>query len=265
MSDAQTGPQATIDYGERGIVRVYPDGEALARAAADVFAESAANARGHAFIALSGGSTPKRMGQLLAEPPYRDTIDWRNIEFFWGDERYVPEESPESNAGEARRILLDKVDADPARINPFPTTVGDVGLAAEMYATQIRTVFGETDGMPSFDLVFLGMGDDGHTLSLFPGTSALAETERLVVANPVEKLDTVRLTMTAPLVNAARRVVFLVGGAGKAERLAEVLDGPIETDRLPAQLIRPKGGELIWLVDAAAAARLTRDGESSGD
>ena len=140
-----------------------------------------------------------------------------------------------------------------------------MALAAEMYATQIRTVFGETDGLARFDLVFLGMGDDGHTLSLFPGTSAVAETERLVVANPVEKLDTVRLTMTAPLVNAAHRVVFLVGGAGKADRLAEVLDGPVDIDRLPCQIIRPTGGELIWLVDAAAAAGLARTSESAGD
>ncbi len=264
MTDSRNEPMATIDYGERGTVRVYADGEALARAAADTFARSAEAATGHAFIALSGGSTPKRMGQLLADAPYRDVIDWRNIEFFWGDERYVPEDSPESNAGEAKRIFLDKVKVDPARVNPFPTSVPDVNLAAEMYATQIRTVFGETDGTPVFDLVFLGMGDDGHTLSLFPGTSAITETERLVVANPVEKLDTVRLTMTAPLVNAARRVAFLVGGAGKADRLAEVLDGPVDVQRLPCQIIRPTGGELLWLVDAAAAARLARGGEVSG-
>ena len=127
MSDAGSAPRATIDYGERGTVQVYADGEALARAAAASFAEAAAGASGHAYIALSGGSTPRRMGQLLADMPYRDSIDWRNIEFFWGDERCVLEESPESNAGEAKRIFLDKVDVDPARINPFPTTVSDIG------------------------------------------------------------------------------------------------------------------------------------------
>jgi 6-phosphogluconolactonase len=264
VSDSQAVPSRTIDYGERGTVRVHADGEALARAAAALFAETVAGAAGHPHVALSGGSTPKRMGQLLAEPPYRDEVPWREIEFFWGDERYVPEESPESNAGEARRTFLDRVGVEPSRLNPFPTTVPDAELAADMYATQIRTVFGETDGFPAFDLVFLGMGDDGHTLSLFPGTAAIAETERLAVANPVEKLDTVRLTMTAPLVNAARRVAFLVGGAGKAERLAEVLDGPVDVDRLPCQIIRPASGELLWLVDEAAAAGLARQGGGTG-
>ena len=249
----------TIDYGERGTVRIYADGEALARAAAGLLADTVGERTGHAFIALSGGSTPKRMGQLLAEAPFRDTVAWREIECFWGDERYVPEDSPESNSGEARRTFLEKVDAEPGRINPFPTAVSDINLAAEMYATQIRTVFGATDGVPRFDLVFLGMGDDGHTLSLFPGTAAIHETERLAVANHVPKLDATRLTLTAPVVNAARRVAFLVGGSGKAETLARVLDGPVDVDLLPSQIIRPTDGELLWLVDEAAAAQLARN------
>ena len=249
----------TIDYGERGTVRVYADGEALAQAAAGLLAETVGQTTGHAFVALSGGSTPKRMGQLLAEPPFRDTVAWREIEFFWGDERYVPEDSPESNSGEARRTFLSKVDVEPGRINPFPTGVPDPDLAAEMYATQIKTVFGQTDGTPRFDLVFLGMGDDGHTLSLFPGTSAIHETERFAVANHVPKLDATRLTMTAPLVNAAHRVAFLIGGAGKAGTLAKVLDGPIDVETLPSQIIRPKEGQLLWLIDEAAAAGLARN------
>ena len=173
----------TIDYGERGTVRVFPDAEALARAAADLLAGVVGDKAGLSYIALSGGSTPKRMGQLLADSPYREAIDWRSIEFFWGDERYVPEDNPESNSGEARRTFLNQVGVEPSRINPFPTTVSSPDLAAEMYATQIKTVFGETDGLPRFDLVFLGMGDDGHTLSLFPGTEAIHETGRLVAAN----------------------------------------------------------------------------------
>ena len=257
-------PVSTIDYGERGTVRIYADGEALAEAAAALLASTIAGATGHAYIALSGGSTPKRMGQLLAGSPYRDSVDWRNAEFFWGDERFVPEDSHESNAGEARRTFLDKVDVEPSRINPFATTVPDPNLAAEMYATQIRTVFGETDSLPRFDLVFLGMGDDGHTLSLFPGTTAIHETERLAVANYVPKLDTTRLTLTAPLVNAARRVAFLVGGAGKAETLARVLDGPVDVNTLPSQIIRPAEGELLWLVDPAAAAQLARRADAAG-
>lgn len=257
MSD--TAPSArTLDYGERGTVRVYGDGEALAHAAAELLASSSAGATGHAYIALSGGSTPKRMGELLAEPPYRDTVNWRNMEFFWGDERFVPEDSPDSNAGEARRTFLSKVDVEPSRINPFPVSVPDPQLAAEMYATQIKTVFGQTDGFPRFDLVLLGMGDDGHTLSLFPGTSAIQETERFAVANYVPRLDTTRLTLTAPLVNAARTVAFLVGGSGKAETLARVLDGPVDVESLPAQIIQPAQGQLLWLVDEAAAAGLAR-------
>ena len=258
-------PSRTIDYGARGTVRVYADGEALAQAAAALLADTVASATGHAYIALSGGSTPKRMGQLLAEPPYRETIAWRNIEFFWGDERFVPEDSPESNSGEARRTFLEKVDIEPSRINPFPTTVRDADLAAEMYATILKTVFNETDVAPRFDLVFLGMGDDGHTLSLFPGTAAIHETQRFVVANYVPKLETTRLTLTAPVVNAARRVAFLVGGSGKAETLAKVLDGPVDVETLPSQIIRPTDGELLWLVDEAAAADLARRPAASND
>jgi 6-phosphogluconolactonase len=263
MSDSTTPASQRLDYGERGTVHVFPDGEALARAAAETFAATVAGEE-ISRVALSGGSTPKRMGQLLADQPYRDSVPWRSIEFFWGDERYVPENSPESNSGEARRGFLDHVGVDPARINPFPTTVPDPRLAAEMYATQIRTVFGETDGFPSFDLVFLGMGDDGHTLSLFPGTSAITVTDQLVVANPVPKLDTTRLTMTAPLVNAAKRVVFLVGGAGKADMLHRVLDGPVDVQETPSQIIRPTAGDLVWLVDEAAAAKLDRRAGASG-
>lgn len=258
MTSETVSPVRTIDYGARGTVQIYADGEALARAAAALLAAAIAGATGHAYIALSGGSTPKRMGQLLAKPPYREAIDWRNVEFFWGDERSVPEESPESNSGEARRTFLSKVDVEPSRINPFPTSISDPKLAAEMYATQIKTVFGETSGFPRFDLVFLGMGDDGHTLSLFPGTGAIHETERLAVANYVPKLETTRLTLTAPLVNSAKRVAFLVGGAGKAATLARVLDGPVDVDSLPSQIIRPTQGELLWLVDETAAAQLAR-------
>lgn len=249
-------PARTIDYGERGTVRVYADSEALAQAAAALLATTVSGSTGHAYIALSGGSTPKRMGQLLADPPYRDSIAWREIEFFWGDERFVPEDSPESNSGEARRTFLSKVDVEPSRINPFPTMISDADLAAEMYATQLKTIFNEVDSIPRFDLVFLGMGDDGHTLSLFPGTVAIHETERFAVSNYVPKLDSTRLTLSAPLVNAAHVVAFLVGGAGKAETLAKVLDGPIDVDLLPSQIIRPTDGQLLWLVDEAAAASL---------
>lgn len=256
VSDAPE-PSRTLNYGERGTVQVYPDSEMLAQAAAATFGEVASQATsGPVFIALSGGSTPKRMGELLASPLYSENLPWNMIEVFWGDERWVPEESDESNSGVARRTFLDHVPAEPGRIHPFPTHLADPQMAAEMYATQIRTVFGETDVVPRFDLVFLGMGDDGHTASLFPGTDAIHETEKLVVAHFVPKLDATRLTLTPPVLNAAKRVVFLVGGSGKAEMLAKVLDGPVDVDEFPSQVVRPNDGELIWLVDEAAAAQL---------
>ena len=252
-------PTRTLAYGPRGEVLVYPDGEALARAAAATFVRAvgaATAARGRAFVALSGGSTPRRMGELLADNPYRDAVPWEMVEVFWGDERWVPEASDESNAGVARRTFLDRVPVSPSRINPFPTSLPDPELAASMYATQIKTVFGVTDGRPAFDLVLLGMGDDGHTASLFPGTAAIQEREALVVAHRVPKLDAWRLTLTPPVINAARDVAFLVGGAGKAATLARVLEGPEHVDELPSQVVRLGGGRLRWLVDEAAAAEL---------
>ena len=255
-------PVLDLDYGPRGRVRVYPDAEALARAAAESFTtitSRAVDKRGRAYIALSGGSTPKRMGEVLASAPFRGRVPWDMLEVFWGDERWVPEESPESNAGVAKRSFLDHVPIPPSRINPFPTAVPDPGTAALMYATQLRTVFGQTDGVPRFDLVLLGMGDDGHTASLFPGTAAIHETEAFVVAHHVPKLGAVRLTLTPLVLNAGRETLFLVSGATKAATLAAVLEGPEKVDELPSQAIRPSdGGSLTWLVDRAAAARLTQ-------
>ncbi|MDP9367560.1 MAG: 6-phosphogluconolactonase [Chloroflexota bacterium] len=253
-------PVQELDYGPRGLVRVFTDVDALALGAADAFAaitSAAVATRSRAYVALSGGSTPKRMGELLAIPPFRDRVPWESLEVFWGDERWVPEESPEGNAGVAKRTFLDHVPIPPSRINPFPTTVLDPETAATMYATQLRTVFGQTDGVPRFDLVLLGMGDDGHTASLFPGTAAIHEMEALAVAHVVPKLGAVRLTLTPPVLNAGREVIFLIGGAEKAETLAEVLEGPEKVDELPSQVIRPTDGRLTWLVDRAAAARLT--------
>lgn len=253
-------PIQELDFGPRGQIRVYADTEALARAAAESFAtitSTAAAARGRAYVALSGGSTPKRMSELLAEPTFRDRVPWESLEVFWGDERWVPEESPESNAGVAKRSCLDQVSISPSRVNPFPTTVPDPETAALMYTAQLRTVFGQTDGVPRFDLVLLGMGDDGHTASLFPGTAAIHETEAFVVAHHVPTVGAVRLTLTPPVLNAGREVIFLVAGGGKAETLAAVLEGPEKVNELPSQIIRPTDGRLTWLVDRAAAARLT--------
>jgi 6-phosphogluconolactonase len=256
------GVTRTIDYGSRGRVVVVPDGEALARAAAETFVRGMAAAvatHNRATVALSGGTTPKRMGELLAAAPYRDRVPWGQIEVFWGDERWAPLASPESNAGEAKRILLDRVPVSPARINPWttPDVVSDPHVSAEMYESQLRMVFGMAHRLPNFDLILLGMGDDGHTASLFPGTAAIHEEERLAINHRVEKLQAERLTLTPPVLNNGREVVFLVGGAGKAATLKRVLEGPEQIDELPSQVVRPTAGSLTWLVDQAVAASLT--------
>ncbi len=246
-----------IDLGERGVVEVVADAEALAEAAAERVVAATVTAideRGSASVALSGGSTPKRLGELLAIADYRDRLDWDRIRWFWGDERWVPLDSAESNAGVAMRDFLRHVPAKPANIQPWITT-GDPSVAASSYATTLRRTIGEGDP-PVFDLILLGMGDDGHTASLFPGTAAVHERVEITLAHRVDKLDATRLTFTPPLINAAREVAFLFGGAGKAERLKEVLRGPVDLDRLPSQSIRPVTGDLIWLVDEAAAAQL---------
>jgi 6-phosphogluconolactonase len=247
-----------LDLGARGEGWVVADAEALAREAAALVINTLhvdVTTRGVASVALSGGSTPKRMGELFIEEPYVSQMPWPSIEFFWGDERTVPIERDESNAGVALRTFLSQVPADPGRIHPWQTDI-DPETSAANYSALLGERLPTEAHFPRFDLVLLGMGDDGHTASLFPHTEALHETERWAVANRVDKLDTTRLTLTAPAINNARMVVFLLAGAGKAARLAEVIDGPGDPDRLPSQRIRPHNGRLIWLIDEAAAANL---------
>lgn len=255
-----SAPAPILPRGDRGEVHVLVTPEDLARSAADLFAQAVIEAvtlRRRAVVALSGGSTPARMGELLAEPPFRDELPWNRLHVFWGDERWVPLDSPESNAGTARLTFLDKVPIPADQVHPFRTDLRSPAVAASAYADEIVALLGTDDGdLPRFDLVLLGMGDDGHTASLFPQTEALQIRDRLAVANVVPKLDTTRLTLTAPLLNAGRLVAFLVAGAAKAETLAAVVDGPERPEDLPAQLIRPVDGPLRWLVDEAAAAAL---------
>lgn len=251
----------TLDYGERGTVTVVPDSELLAAHAAHLVVSAvdrAAAAGRRALIALSGGSTPKQMGKLFAAEPLRSRMPWNNIDVFWSDERWVPLDDPESNAGEAMRGFLDRVRIPRERLHPFATEGIEPEQSARDLEQEIRRLT-QGSATPRFDLILLGMGDDGHTASLFPGTAAIHETERLVVSHRVDKLDATRLTFTPPLIDAARHAVFLVGGAGKAETLAAVLDGPVDVDKLPAQVVRPRIGDLIWIVDEAAAARLERN------
>jgi len=255
---------ASISYGERGRILLVEDSATLASEAAELFiaaANSAVEERGIATIALSGGSTPKQMGLLLAQPEFSRQIPWHLTHIFWSDERWAPLESPDSNAGEARRNFLDHVPVPASNVHVYDIEAEDPAASAKSYESDVRSIVLTDNGVPRFDLIFLGMGEDGHTASLFPGTAALRETSRLVAPNDVPKLKTTRLTFTAPLINAARRVVFLAAGAGKATRLAEVLDGPIDVNELPSQIVRPQGGPL-WLVDRAAISALSKQPES---
>ena len=232
-------------------VQIFPNLRELSLAAAEKFASLAHQAiikSGRFTVALSGGSTPKGLHEVLSEPPYRDRVNWSVVYFFWGDERYVPLDHPDSNYRMARETLLSKVPVPEENILPIHTENLQPHEAAAAYESQLRNFFGETT-LPRFNLILLGMGEDGHTASLFPFTPALKESTRWVTENYVEKLQTDRITMTVPLINNAANILFLISGASKAKALKEVLEGPFDPDRLPAQLIRPHSGELLFLVD----------------
>ena len=232
-------------------IKVLPDALEIAHEAAErvIAAAESAAADGRPFsLALSGGTTPKALYELLATGPYKSRIDWRNVEIFFGDERTVPPDHQDSNYRMAQESLLSKVPIPGDNVYRMAGE-RDPQQAAKEYGEMLKEKFGE-GGM---DVVLLGMGDDGHTASLFPGTAALGETKHRCVANHVPKLGAWRITLTAPFINRSRGVMILVSGESKAKRLEEVLEGPQDPRRLPVQLIRPVGGSLTWLVDAAAA------------
>jgi 6-phosphogluconolactonase len=210
-------------------------------------------------IALSGGSTPRGLHALLAsDPGVRDRLPWHHLHFFWGDERHVPPDDPQSNYHMAYDTLFSLAPVPAQNIHRVPAEEPDAVLAAEKYEQELQAFFKlEAGQLPRFVCILLGMGPDGHTASLFPGTEALHETNRLVVANWVEKFKTYRITLTVPVLNHADLVVLLVSGADKAEALKEVLQGDYRPDRFPAQLIRPSPGKLLWIVDREAASCLT--------
>ena len=242
---------------------VYADAESVAVAAAQSFvtiARKTLEKNACFFVALSGGSTPRRMFELLATEDYRESVDWPRVEFFWGDERNVAPENKDSNYRMAKEALLDHLDISAKQIHRMQAEREDLDAAAEDYAQTIADHLNANGegSLPKFDLIFLGMGDDGHTASLFPHTEALQEKKRWCVNNLVPQLATQRLTLTYSMINAAHNVIFLAAGANKAKRLAEVIDGPRELERLPSQGICPGNGKLLWLVDQAAAANLAR-------
>jgi 6-phosphogluconolactonase len=238
------------------MIEVYPDFESLSQAAAALFADRAqlaVAARGRFSVALSGGNTPRRTYELLSLAPHRDAVAWDRVHVFWGDERCVSLNDPLSNAHMAREALLQHVPIRPEQIHPLACRAAPEEAAKE-YENLLRKFF--AGSRPNFDLVLLGLGENGHTASLFPGTQVLEEQERWTAAVYVAEQDLYRVTLTAPVINAATMVAFLVSGASKAKVLHEVLHGRREPQRLPAQLIHPEGGALCWLVDQAAAAGL---------
>jgi 6-phosphogluconolactonase len=240
-------------------IRIYRDPGELALKAAQLFARLADQyvvGTGRFAVALSGGSTPRAMFSLLADSPFKETVPWRSIYFFWGDERCVPPDHPDSNYRMAREALLEKIPVPEENIFRIPAE-RDPQLAALEYSMALKRFFASAQSaltnLPRLDLILLGMGADGHTASLFPKTSALEAREQIAVANYVEKLGAYRITLTAATINNARNVVFLVAGRDKAEALREVIKGERRPELYPSQLIRPGNGALLWLVDEAAA------------
>ncbi len=234
---------------------------AVAQAAAQLFTESAIEAagkRGRARIAISGGTTPKAMFALLADPaqPFLKQVPWDKLDLYWVDERCVPPTDADSNYRMTNEALLSKVPLAPERIHRMEGEL-DPAVAAARYESTIRNSFRlEGAETPTFDLVLLGMGDDGHTASLFPHTEALNDLTDIVTANHVPQKDTWRITLTWPVINQGREVAFLIEGAAKAQVLHDVLLGPYQPETYPSQIIRPASGRLTFLLDSAAASKL---------
>jgi len=245
-------------------IRILSDADQLARFAARLFLRRlilTLPIQVQFTIALSGGSTPKKMFEILGnDERFKKGVEggaWDYLHFFWSDERHVPPDHAESNYKLAYDSMLSPLGIRESNIHRIKGELEDAGEAARQYEAEILRDFPVSEGqLPKFDLIFLGLGPDGHTASLFPGTKALQDEKRLVVSNWVGKFYTERITMTAPLLNNAACVVFLVSGKDKALPLKAVLEGRYEPEQLPAQLIRPESGKLIWLLDSAAASLL---------
>ena len=239
-------------------VRVFENLAEVARAAAEQFVELANNgaAEDNRFaVALAGGNTPRRLYELLGGDQFRNHVDWSGIHLFFGDERCVARNHPDSNYRMAHQALISRVEIPALNIHPM-TGDGEPTTNAALYETELREFF--PGASPAFDLVLLGLGEDGHTASLFPGTSALRVTDKWVVANWVEKLESYRITLTPAAINGAAQVIFLVSGANKAAAVKAVLEGPLQPENLPAQLIKPEAGILTWLLDSQAASMLSK-------
>jgi len=242
-------------------IEILPDEDALAARAADLFAQAAqeaAAARGRFAVALSGGASPRPLYRLLARQQFTQKIPWRRVHLYWGDERCVPPDDPESNHGAAERLFIRHVPIPAANVHRVRGEEG-AERAADAYEEELRALAARerpTSELPVFDLVLLGLGADGHTASLFPHSPELEEVERLAVAT-VAPDGSPRVTVTYPVIGAARRVWFLVSGAAKAGMVAEVLEGLRVPKAVPAQAVAPVKGTLTWMLDEAAAAELS--------
>ena len=242
-------------------VRILADANSIAKTAAAEFLQAARESvseKGSFSVALAGGSTPKTLYGLLASNPLLlAKVPWSKIQFFFGDERHVSPDHAESNFRMANEAMFAKSPIDIKQVHRIKGEKRNAAEAAVEYEDDLRVSFGlAADQLPRFDLVLLGMGPEGHTASLFPGTKALKEERRLVVSNWVGKLYTDRITLTPPILNNAARVIFMVHGEEKAPALKAVLEGPYEPEQLPAQIIQPKQGKVLWLVDPSAASML---------
>lgn len=245
-------------------IRVFKDTEELSRAAAHLFVEQAAQsiAEGNSFlVALNGGNTPTRLFQLLATDFRRD-VDWSKVHVFWGDERCVPPEDPGSSFGQARELLLSRVPIPEANIHRVKGELGPLE-AAKDYALLLKEFASLPLRWPRFDLVYLGMGEDGHTASLFPGSPADVSEPALPVTAHYQDRPANRVTLTPVVFNSARIVAFMVTGEKKADTLAEVLGDRYNSNLYPAQRIKPNNGRLIWLLDEGAARKLPEKPSSS--
>ncbi len=242
---------------EGHVIRVFEDHESVSRAAAELFsgeATASVRARGRFAVALAGGATPRRAYEILAGHPFRERVPWHGVHVFWTDERCVPRDDPRSNERMAREALLDFVAIPEEQIHPFACGEGGAEEAATRSELELRRVFGEAG--PRFDLVFLGLGADGHTASLFPGSPAIEEAERWVAPVRPPGSEFGRVTLSVPVLNGSALVAFLVSGSGKAGALRALFGAPFDPNRLPAQAIRPDSGRLLWLVDREAKGGL---------
>ncbi|MGA7194345.1 MAG: 6-phosphogluconolactonase [Anaerolineales bacterium] len=239
-------------------VRIFQNLESLSQDAAKLFVETCAQAiteRGRFLVALSGGNTPTELFKLLAQSPYREQIDWTRVHVFWGDERCVPIEDLENNYRQANDVLLKHVPILLENIHRVKSDLKPADAATD-YARVLKQFASAPLNWPRFDLVLLGMGEDGHTASLFPGSEVNVSTPTMAVTAEYQDRPANRVTLTPLMFNSARRIIFLVSGASKSQTLANVLYGEYHPEQLPAQRIRPTDGELIWLVDQLAASKL---------